>query len=293
MDEFGTDLITAASALDEAYSLTAAQADLIANSYANPLEVANRLLAEWSPKWFIGWRDIVRAGDERTLIGSAIPRTAVGHKFMLAMARSPLERLGLVGLMNSHIADYCARQKLGAASFSYFVLKQLPFPLLRDQDSRASAQFTQVDSWKPRVLELVHTASDVSSIAVDLAENRTPFIWDDERRFQIRCELDAAFFHLYLPSNPDGTWTPARVADGHVLDETEDHLAALTRHFPTPRHAVEHIMESFPLVRKKDEEAHGHYRTKARILEIYDGMLDARRTGRTWVSPLDPPPGTR
>lgn len=46
-------------------------------------------------------------------------------------------------------------------------------------------------------------------------------------------------------------------------------------------------------MRKKDEEAHGRYRTKERILEIYDQMLEAQRTGREWVSPLDPPPGTR
>jgi hypothetical protein len=24
-----------------------------------------------------------------------------------------------------------------------------------------------------------------------------PFVWDPARRFQLRCELDAAFFHLY------------------------------------------------------------------------------------------------
>ena len=35
----------------------------------------------------------------------------------------------------------------------------------------------------------------------------------------------------------------------------------------------------------------GTYRTKDRILEIYDQMLQARRTGEPWQSPLDPPPG--
>jgi superfamily II DNA or RNA helicase len=110
-------------------------------------------------------------------------------------------------------------------------------------------------------------------------------------RNQTRCELDAAIFHLYLPAKDDGTWRAARVTDGSVIDETPEQLAELTRHFPTPRHAVSHILDSFPLVRKKDEEAHGGYRTKERILEIYDGMLAARRDGREWVSPLDPPPG--
>jgi hypothetical protein len=89
----------------------------------------------------------------------------------------------------------------------------------------------------------------------------------------------------------DGTWKLARIADGQVVDESADELIELERHFPTPRHAVSHILDSFPLVRKKDEEVHGRFRTKERILEIYDEMLEARRQGREWVSPLDPPPG--
>ncbi|MND07977.1 hypothetical protein D3C83_303110 [compost metagenome] len=50
-------------------------------------------------------------------------------------------------------------------------------------------------------------------------------------------------------------------------------------------------MDTFPLVRKKDEEAHGSYRTKDRILAIYDEMLDVQRSGEAWVSPLQPQPG--
>lgn len=33
-----------------------------------------------------------------------------------------------------------------------------------------------------------------------------------------------------------------------------------------------------------DSLPHGRYRTKARILEVYDGMLEAQGAGRTWVS---------
>ncbi len=144
-----------------------------------------------------------------------------------------------------------------------------------------------------RAFELLLASDELESLAEDCAYDDRPFPWDDQRRFQLRCELDAAFFHLYLPSSTDGMWKPARIAEGNVVDETPEHLAALTRHFPTPRHAVAHILDSFPLVRKKDEEAHGRYRTKERILEIYDGMLEAQRTGREWTSPLQPPPGTR
>ena len=59
---------------------------------------------------------------------------------------------------------------------------------------------------------------------------------------------------------------------------------------PLPRHAVAYILDQFPIVRQKDEAAHGRYRTKERILEIYDAMLAAQRSGKPYQTRLDPPP---
>ena len=106
----------------------------------------------------------------------------------------------------------------------------------------------------------------------------------------LRCELDAAFFHIYLPATPDGQWIPGRIAEGAVRDETPEELAELKRHFPTPRDAVVYIMDTFPIVKRKDGEKHGEYRTKRVILEIYDEMVDAMRTGKPYQTHLDPPP---
>ncbi|MBI2570941.1 MAG: hypothetical protein HYV63_28385, partial [Candidatus Schekmanbacteria bacterium] len=64
----------------------------------------------------------------------------------------------------------------------------------------------------------------------------------------------------------------------------------LLRAFPAPRDAVDHIMESFPIVKRKDEQAHGEYRTKRVILEIYDALRRASETGVAYQTPLDPPP---
>jgi hypothetical protein len=104
------------------------------------------------------------------------------------------------------------------------------------------------------------------------------------------CELDAAFFHLYLPSDANGDWRPARRSEGAVHDETPEQLAEIKRHFPTPRDAVAYIMETFPIVKRKDEQKHGEYRTKRVILEIYDAMQEAIRTGQPYQTCLDPPP---
>jgi hypothetical protein len=50
-------------------------------------------------------------------------------------------------------------------------------------------------------------------------------------------------------------------------------------------------METFPIVRRRDEERFGGYRTKRLILESYDAMAEAIRTGVPYRSMLDPPPG--
>ena len=88
-----------------------------------------------------------------------------------------------------------------------------------------------------------------------------------------------------MPANKHGEWLQA---EG---DSTEG-LARLKATFPTPRHAVAYIMDTFPIVRRKDEADHdGDYRTKRVILEIYDAMQEAIRTGNPYQTSLDPPPG--
>ncbi len=83
-----------------------------------------------------------------------------------------------------------------------------------------------------------------------------PFRWDPSRRFLLRCELDAAFFHLYGLSRDDTAY----------------------------------VMDTFHVVKDNDEKAHGEYRTRRVILEIYDAMAEAARSGKPYQTRLDPPP---
>jgi hypothetical protein len=87
--------------------------------------------------------------------------------------------------------------------------------------------------------------------------------------------LDAAFFHLYLGSE----------------DEWRQQPEALTRAFPTPRHAVSYIMDTFPIVKRKDEAKHnGHYRTKETILQIYGALAESIASGVAYQTQLSPVP---
>jgi len=115
---------------------------------------------------------------------------------------------------------------------------------------------------------------------------RPPIRWNEDRRFLIRAELDAAFFHLYLPSDANGEWVKAE-------SESEEDLKRLKTSFAKPRDAVDYIMDTFPIVKRKDEAAYGSYRTKERILKVYDEMQEAIRTGGEYRTRLEPPAGDK
>ena len=56
------------------------------------------------------------------------------------------------------------------------------------------------------------------------------------------------------------------------------------------RNEVDYILETFPIVKRKDEQAHGAYHTKRVILDIYDAMQQAMEAGTPYHTRLDPPP---
>ncbi|GIW76102.1 MAG: hypothetical protein KatS3mg104_1165 [Phycisphaerae bacterium] len=229
----------------------------------------------WNGKWWLVWRDMARATDIRTVISAIIPESGVGGTAQIALTDADIDAITLVSVLNSFVLDFAARQKIGGTHVNLVPLKQFPC-VSRDLDSPMMWFFPLY------VLELTFTAWDLEPFARDCGYDGPPFTWDDKRRFLIRAELDAAFFHLYLPSTPDGDWKPACKADGAVVDETPEQLAELRKYFLTPRDAVAYIMETFPIVKRKDVEKYGCYRTKDTILEIYDEMQRVMRANSEW-----------
>ena len=104
----------------------------------------------------------------------------------------PTERCAaLYASLNSLICDYVARQKLGGTSFKNFIMKQaavLPPSFVAPAD----LTFTV-----PRVLELIYTSHSMAPFAHDIGYEGPPFAWDEERRAQLRAELDAWYAHAY------------------------------------------------------------------------------------------------
>lgn len=216
----------------------------------------------WRHLWVLAWRDITNATNERTLLASIVPSLAVPNTARVMFV--PDERLrslpALIANLSSFVLDFISRQKIGGMHMSGFIVEQLPMlaPSVYELDTAWSPGTVLRDWVRSRVLELTHTTWDIEPFARDVGYEGTPFRWDPERRFQLRCELDAAFFHLY----------------GIVRDD------------------VEYIMETFPIVRRNDEKAHGEYRTKRVILELYDAMAEAVKTGRSHRTTLEPLPAS-
>ena len=190
------------------------------------------------------------------------------------------------------VFDYGVRHKVGGVNLNFFLVNQCPHLSVERLDEMCRWDSSQsVRDWVTRrVLELSYTAWDLKPFAADCGWDGPPFRWDDERRLLLRCELDAAFFHLYFPTEENGGWHLARPSDGCPRDEMQEQLAEVQRRFPTPRDAVAYILDTFPIVRRKDEEEHGEYRTKRVILEMYDEIHHAIRTGIPYETRMDPPP---
>ena len=158
--------------------------------------------------------------------------------------RAPL----LVALLNSYVVDFAARSSVGGTDLSYFIIKQLPVlnPKLLHQETGWG--YTYADFIVPRVLELTYTSSELRSLGEYFGYKKPPFPWDENRRFLLKCEIDAALFHLYDM-------------------EFEE---------------VDYIMETFSIVKRNDERDFGEFRTKRVILEIYEEIASAKRTGTTY-----------
>lgn len=225
----------------------------------------------WRHGWLMGWQGITNSTNERTVVGGAFPMSAIGNS--LPFWSSEIQEIAfLPAILSSFACDFFARFKIGGTNFNFYLAQQiavLPPPILTEPAPWLPS-LSLADWLRPRILELVYTAEDLRPFAVDLGYAGDPFGWNGERRAKIRAEIDAAFFHLYLPANADGSWQRA-------ANETDAEFGTLCNAFATPREAVDYIMDSFPITKEKDIKTHGKYLTKELVLQNYDKFQAARQ----------------
>jgi len=230
--------------------------------------LARLLIESKTPRWLLGFRDVVSNIVQRTAISAVLPRAGAGHTLPLLHTQSEAPRGAcLVANMNSLVLDFVTRTKLGGTHLSFFVLQQLPV-LAPDRYTQADVDFIV-----PQVLELTYTAWDLKPFAEDLEYDGPPFTWDPDRRAILRAELDAYYAHLYGLNrkqlryilDPHGL-TDRELED--ILDPTEDPPEApRTTDFPG---------ETFRVLKEKEIKKYGEYRTQRLVLEAWERMFGGR-----------------
>lgn len=229
----------AVQAMEEEYPLTPEEAEQVKQALTGDVIQQGRdLVLSRTPKWFMGWRDICRSTDERTVIAALLPQVGVGNNLPIMISSKQESMDVLSATLSSFALDFSARFKVGGTHVNFFIANQLPV-LAPDQFQVPTpwAVHESLHDWvQTRARELYASDYQMSELLKVVYQPRSP-----EERFAIRCELDAAFFHLYGITRED----------------------------------VDYIMDTFPIVKRKDEAAFGCYRTKEMILKKYDEMAAA------------------
>ncbi len=234
--------------------------------WVDAAEVHQRLADKgWDRHWLLGWRDICRATDERTVIASVMPVAGAGDTLLL-MFPDVGHRKKIACLFadqNSLVHDFVARQKVGGTHLKYHVKKQITV-LPPDAYTETDLAFIV-----PRVLELTYTARDLQTWAQDLGYNGAPFAFDPARRAVLRAELDTWYARAYGLSRDELRY---------ILD-------------PADTEGPDYPSETFRVLKKNELRDFGEYRTQTLVMREFNRMALAEGNGEPYVSLLQPPPG--
>jgi len=201
----------------------------------------------WPLPWALGFKEITASTNHRTMIASLFPRAAFGNKTPIFLpvegdvdeetARYKNCAALLAANFNCMAFDFVARQKVHGQTLNLYIVEQLPVIAPADYD-RPFGAATARALVREHVLRLPYTAHDMAPFARDLGCDGPPFIWNEEERRHLRARLDALYFHLYGLTRADAAY----------------------------------ILDTFPIVRRRDEAAFGSYRTKEMVLAYYNAL---------------------
>ena len=190
-----------------------------------------------STGYTLGFRDIARSTDVRTMISAVVPWAGYGNKVPLLIGQDTATSAFLAANLNSICLDFVLRQKIQSTSLNWYIVEQLPVIAPEDYD-REFGDTTAREIVRDHVLHFTYTAYDMRPFARDLGYDGEPFRWDDEERRHLRARLDALYFLLYGLSREDAGY----------------------------------VMETLPIVRRQDESAFGSYRTRDMVLAYMNAL---------------------
>jgi hypothetical protein len=202
----------------------------------------NKYNSKWRDDWHLIMRLIANPENERTVIASIAPDFPTVNTVNHILGCSAEDALLILSALNSIPLDFIARQKIANnRSLNQFIIKQLPVPEKRHYES-LKVDGTPV---KQQILEdtakLVYNDHRLEPIADELGIDRDPYRYstpDGEDREEIRWRIDALIAHIYGLTERD----------------------------------LETIYDSFRVLRKRDIESSGAFRTKEEVIDRFGEM---------------------
>lgn len=203
-----------------------------------PSKLGNRV---W--QYRVGWCDVTAPRNERSLLAALIPPGAIcGHSLpTLEFIDGEFDwaYMPWLAIANSFCMDYLVRKRV-TLHVAFGVLDSLPFPRL-PVDHPVTERLGRL------ALRLTCTAPEMTAYWNAM----TPYGW---------CELvpeDAA---------PPGLIDPEQRADARAAID-----AVVARElFGLSAEELAGILDTFPVLRRREEKTYGEFRTKRLVLEWYD-----------------------
>ncbi len=193
---------------------------------------------DWPPKqsWVLGFKEITAPTNARTFIAAIFPAVGFGNKVPVLVPEAADRKEWLLAAnFNATVFDFATRSKVQGQTLNLFIVEQLPVVPPSRYDEVLFGAKTAAEIIREAVLELTYTAHDMAPFAKELGwvdaagEVKPPFVWNADRRLRLLAKLDAVFFHLYGVTDRDD---------------------------------VRYVYSTFPIVKREEEAAYGHHRTR-------------------------------
>lgn len=196
--------------------------------------IRSKIPESYNFNWFLGLRKITGATNERTMVSTIFPWSALSDSIVtLLFTELNFEKRKIACLLanlNSIVFDYVVKQKFSGNNLNNYIIEQFPVFSPKKYNNYLMEEIVK------RVVELVYTSYDLEKFANDCDYFQKPFNWNYEKRAQVQAELDAIYAHLYNISRSD----------------------------------LEYIINFFSVLRENELEDFNEYRTKRLVLKAYD-----------------------
>jgi len=234
----------------------------------------------------VGFRNVASSTNERTLICGVMPPAFHGNSFFTVTpwnenwnGPNDLEMLWAAAVMSSFCIDFIIRQKV-TTNLNYFYLESLPVP-------RSYENLTNIKTIIAKITRLFCYCNDFGKLWTHLyeAEWQSPDFWyplstpidtygpahEQEIRKRLRDEATTLTpewephcgVHDRLPDRRD---TGDRAQLRAEIDAYVANLYGLSRD------DFSYILDTFPVLKKKEEKAFGEFMSKRKCLEEYDRL---------------------